>query len=339
MLERNAPMCRRNARFAGFTLVELLVVIAIIGILVALLFPAIQAAREAARRMHCQANLRQMGLAVLNHHDAHRVLPTSGNNGTIARANGHVTSAKGRPFQQAGTLFQILPYLEMGAEHSSDDATIRGAAVPVYFCPSRRPATTRTGVDGEQLGLNDYAMPMWKDSTAGAGFGGNNGGCWNMWGDGAGDNLNHPFYRNTAFVRAGKADVTFLPSRLAHLTDGTTNVILFAEKFVDPTRYQPVKLDEEPIQPPLPVPIAFTDMGYYHGWHWSTLRCSMYGPVPDQPLDNINFWQMFGSAHVEGINAAFADGSVRLVRYEIANAVFQLLCRKNDGTSIDAQAL
>jgi prepilin-type processing-associated H-X9-DG protein len=65
----------------------------------------------------------------------------------------------------------------------------------------------------------------------------------------------------------------------------------------------------------------------------------MYGPVPDQPYEAIAYWQMFGSAHAEGISAAFADGSVRGVSYQIANAVFQLLCRKDDGQLIDATAL
>jgi prepilin-type processing-associated H-X9-DG protein len=80
-------------------------------------------------------------------------------------------------------------------------------------------------------------------------------------------------------------------------------------------------------------------MGYYHGWNWATMRCSMYGPIRDQPLANIAYWQMFGSAHPQGINVVFADGSVRSIGYTIANSVFQLLCRKDDGMLIDASAL
>ncbi len=74
---------------------------------------------------------------------------------------------------------------------------------------------------------------------------------------------------------------------------------------------------------------------YYGGFFWSTTRCSMYGPVPDQPLDKLAYWQMFGSAHPQGVNAVFADGSVRQIGYSIANSVFQLLCRKDDGQTID----
>jgi prepilin-type processing-associated H-X9-DG protein len=61
----------------------------------------------------------------------------------------------------------------------------------------------------------------------------------------------------------------------------------------------------------------------------------MYGPIPDQPYTTTAYWQMFGSAHPEGINAVFADGSVRTISFTIANSVFQLLCRKNDKQIID----
>jgi prepilin-type N-terminal cleavage/methylation domain-containing protein/prepilin-type processing-associated H-X9-DG protein len=333
-------MCAdRVSQKNGFTLVELLTVIAIVGILVALLLPAIQTAREAARRSECQNNLRQMGVAVLNHHDTQRHLPSGGNNGKITRAGNHPTTAKGTPFQQAGTFFQILPYLEEDVAYAADDATIQGLAVPAYYCPTRRPPITRFAADGLPIGLNDYAIPLWKDSTAGPGLGGNNGPCWNIWGDKTGDDANHPFYRNTVFVRGGKRDTAFPPGRLAQLTDGTTNVLMIAEKFVDPAYYYPAKIDEDKPHPPWGIPLYFTDWGYYTGYFWTTTRCSMYGPVPDQTLTTLAYWQMFGSAHSQGINAVFADGSVRQINYDITNAVFQLLCRKDDGQVIDASAL
>jgi prepilin-type processing-associated H-X9-DG protein len=297
----------------------------------------VQAARERSRWIQCQNNLKQMALAVHNFEAAADALPTSGNNGEI-QPPGQPATPGASSFQQAGTLYQILPYLEHAVVAAADTGAARAAIVPQYFCPSRRQPTGRLGLDGGPVGLNDYAVPLWKDSTEGVGFGGDLRACWNFWGDNRGDNDNHPFYSSTAFVRAGKAGVRFPPGRIGQIVDGTSNVVLFAEKFVDPSRYAPVAFADEGPQPPWPT-IAFTDMGYSWGWNWSTVRCSMYGPVRDQPLETLAYWQMFGSAHSEAINAAFADGSVRAISYAIANPVFQLLCRKDDGQSIDATGL
>src|SRR5215211_3370477 len=95
----------------GFTLVELLVVISIIGVLVALLLPAVQAARESARRMQCSNHLKQIGLGFHLHHDTYRACPTGGLGQDPARA-----FVSGVPAtlnaQTLGWAYQILPYIE-----------------------------------------------------------------------------------------------------------------------------------------------------------------------------------------------------------------------------------
>src|SRR5436309_8228610 len=105
-MEHGNPEVTRRA----FTLVELLVVIAIIGILVALLLPAVQAARESARRMQCQNNLKQIGVAMLNFHDAKKAYPSAGTNGDDFYTDPQIGAKAG--FERFGWGFQILPYLE-----------------------------------------------------------------------------------------------------------------------------------------------------------------------------------------------------------------------------------
>ncbi len=128
-------------RRAGFTLIELMVVIAIIGVLVALLMPAIQAAREAARRTQCTNNLKQIGLALHNHHDARKLLPT----GWTAFQSGTLTpDAEGEPGW--GWSAGILPYLEQGTTSvrvqekvailDSIHDPVRTTVLPDFICPS-----------------------------------------------------------------------------------------------------------------------------------------------------------------------------------------------------------
>ena len=152
------------SRMHGFTLVELLVVIAIIGILVALLLPAIQSARESARRTQCRNNLRNIGLAILNHHDAQKVYPTGGSKYLRAGFELQQNIESGKPLgparQGLGWGFQILPYLEETAAYSlTTSVSLQQIVVEVYVCPSRR--MPRTGVSptfaNQTIAYIDYA--------------------------------------------------------------------------------------------------------------------------------------------------------------------------------------
>ena len=147
----------------GFTLVELLVVIAIIGVLVALLLPAVQAAREAARRTTCQNQVRQMGIALQNHVDAQKVFPTGGAvpNPSLASYTSGGTNSPGTPNgankQGLGAFYQLLPYLELNAVKNLTNPTqLQSTLIPLYNCPSRRsPMRSSNSPAGNQL--TDYA--------------------------------------------------------------------------------------------------------------------------------------------------------------------------------------
>lgn len=161
---------RLSARRSAFTLLELLVVIGIIGLLVALLLPAVQMARETAHRLQCTNNLKQIGLALQTHHDALQYGPTGGwewwtppayEQGPLVGLN-----------QPASWAFQLLPYLEAQAVWKGGNAASAaeravyavGEPQPVFFCPVRRAVQTLTYADPYYMGglkithaLGDYA--------------------------------------------------------------------------------------------------------------------------------------------------------------------------------------
>ncbi len=321
------------SRRFGFTLVELLVVIAIIGVLVALLLPAVQSAREAARRLQCQNNLKQMALAVHNHENSFKIFPSHGTGGNPNFINGTPAGANSDPVQQAGALYQILPYMEQQSLYTTTDFTaFRSQTVKFYFCPSRRKPTARlSSSTGSALNaLNDYAAPAW-----GAPGGGINQQCWGL----PNNNVYDVRHDSCLFVRAVNGQV----GRPADVTDGLSSTMMFGEKFVDVSRYTPPASDLDPAEQGATPQSGFTDNGYWGGiTSWGTTRCSQATPKKDARYPasptNLAWWQMFGGPHPGGLSVALGDGSVRSVSWSVPGAVFQLIARKNDGLTVDVDS-
>lgn len=331
----------------GFTLVELLVVIAIIGVLVALLLPAIQAAREAARRSQCANNLKQIGLAVLNLEGSVKTYPTGGVNPWPAIEN---YSASGKPFgperQGLSWAFQILPYLEQGAVHNlTTTQQLQEASIAMYFCPSRRPP--------QQNPMNLAWLMDYAGLTTSASRGNtpgmvpfdtliaNSKGCedrYGMWGTTSGVTNDHVprsaeahrtryagfmgvFVRTSYFVNGGS--VTDLgygpPTTIARVEDGTSNTAMVSEK-----RIRTDLLFEQP---------AWDDRGWSDGWDYDTMKNGLCQPLADDSVarpDAVDA-SSAGSAHASILNVLYADGSVHATGFDIDLESWNRLIHRADG--------
>jgi prepilin-type N-terminal cleavage/methylation domain-containing protein len=290
---------------SAFTLVELLVVIAIIGILVALLLPAVQAAREAGRRMSCQNNLKQLGVAAHNHHDTLKALPHAGDSwSAFSTPNRIYDATRSIPYvkerQRAGWAFQLAPFMEQtnvyqGLGQIDDTArTIQAmnAVIPALYCPTRRApkAPYPTGAwGGGDCGGNSVSgniQPGQTDYASCYSEADGNGGATIYVGCPA------PFVANPSNMPC---------IGLEGIRDGTANVILYAEKRLNVRNLGTYQGDD--------------NEGWMSGWDWDVIRSCTRIPQPDPIANDGN--GRFGSSHPASFNVVMCDGAVKSFSFKI----------------------
>jgi prepilin-type N-terminal cleavage/methylation domain-containing protein len=312
----------QSKKRVAFTLVELLVVIAIIGILIALLLPAVQAAREAARRSQCTNHLKQIGLAFHNHHDVHKFLPTGGRGWqdlvTFSNADGTGVPEVGSG-QMVGWMYQILPYLEQTALHegtgapatNSDPRVDRGAfiegqVIPGYFCPSHRAGeATRRGVGNRAY--KDYSSVLSGQSDL---FGKNDYAACCLTNVSRNPDMSP---RNYSGSNTSIRDRTL---KLAEIRDGTSLTLFAGEK-----RHGEHHIGQNP---------GDDNEGYACGWDHDIMRRACKRPLPNA---NVSGDHRFGSSHPAGVNFIFGDGAVHLVPYTVDLHVFARMGHRADGST------
>jgi len=322
----------RRARSA-FTLIELLVVIAIIAILVALLLPAVQQAREAARRTQCKNNLHQLGLALHNYHDTFNLFPaTIVDVANPEPAPGWAYSSKGSylvrilPFIDQAPMFNAINFSGMNApwtapnvEAQTDSAgkLFRLYVIPGYQCPSNTAGMNVTGHSTKWcygMSMGNQLMPSNTGCTL---YQGNNFGT----GPAGHGNASDPTQTSGVVSRL------VWSARLADVTDGASNTIAMGE-----VRYNCGD---------------HTQYGWFHEnatWVATTapinfpINCIGDPPVPNAgPCNQIGAWtttQGFKSQHTGGCHFVMCDGAVRFLTENIDYLTYQKLGDRRDGQVI-----
>src|SRR5262245_47725037 len=318
---RASPMVQPNRR--GFALIELLIVIAIIGVLIALVLPAVQAAREAARRIQCVNNLKQLGLGLHNYEGVAGALPPSmvmtGTGTTITWTNGWSVHGRILPFMEQGAAFNSINF---GLRYSvPENTTVSAVVVSTFLCPSEirpQPRPTATG----QFGVNNYGWNM---------------GDWYVWGGFAGGSNRAAFQLNES-------------RRFAEFTDGLSNTLVAAEvkayqpnlgncgglaNINNPAVIPPTTADPYAIAPEYNAGCTLSMTGHTE-WvdgavhetgittAWTPNRRVERQSAPGQDLDLIGQRENRGgptfaavtsrSYHHGGVNALCGDGSVRFLK-------------------------
>ncbi|MEN6405353.1 MAG: DUF1559 domain-containing protein [Thermoguttaceae bacterium] len=317
---------------AGFTLVELLVSMSIISILIGLLLPAVQAAREAARRMQCCNNLHQIGLAVLQHEVAKQYFPTGGW-GRLWVGDPDRGTDEGQP---GGWIYSILPYIEQQAVHDlgmgKDTSTkqwmavqMQGTIVPGFNCPSRR----TEGRYKQAKNIPVFNAADLTEMDARSDYAANAGDFHVDMGVGP-NGYNDLSYKWPDVSKM--TGISYLRSKVrpADITDGATNTYLVGEKWLGPDHYFD---GESPGDDYSLYQGASSDI---HRWvakspnqPWPPRQDSdsIVGDCECEPLP-------FGSCHPGVWNVVLCDGSVHTVRLDIDPETHRRYGCRNDGKQI-----
>ena len=366
-----------NQMSRAFTLVEVLVVIAIIGILVALLLPAIQSAREAARRSQCVNNLKQIGLACMNHVDTRKYWPSGGwgYNWTADSNRGY------GPDQPGSWIFNILDFVEEGNLRNCEKGlattapgfqtasiTLHQTPIAIFNCPSRRAARIYPGVWGpptfEPIGEQPWLADTARAGVAKSDYAANAGDSQQF----AGDHLYRPTSyatidpskwtptnicrktgdpTNDANVQFCQTGIMYYRSTLktSQITDGTSKTYMVGEKWLPVNAYDGFTDVKAP---------GFNtgdDQSMYTGFEWDNERVAWNPIWPSlqsafQPTrDGIDLDvsglepRRFGSAHPSTFQIVFCDGSVHNIAYEIDPATHRALAHRFDGEVVSTDGL
>jgi prepilin-type N-terminal cleavage/methylation domain-containing protein len=308
-MKRQTPRLLRAKH--GFTLVELLVVIAIIGILIALLLPAVQAAREASRRSQCQNHLKQVVLAVHNFHDTHNEVPA-------ARWRNRFQSwmALIAPFMEAGAEFELWDFEQEYYHNNNRQA--RTSLIPIYFCPSRRT------LGGEGM-LAPHDATGFRNVVQGAtgDYGGNAGEYFDSVKDTGGIFMTDKRFEQSPLKP--KSYVSF-----QDITDGLSKTFMVGEKQF-PRSQMAVDIHNQIVG----------DASIYNGdylQNFCRVASHIYPPAshPEygercQSENKECDWQVvFGSAHPDVLQFGLCDGSVHAVPRNIDLEIYLRLTVRND---------